>query len=141
MQVAKSIKLVMTSRLASLVVTLDMERIRDVQLCIDANIVKESIIQTPKLKLKQEVRIFQYCFFILILFMFLISQGRIILQHIKALDVGKLEIHSPETDRSKIHFQLHSLKNLLPTVVVKVKPSMVFIIYHLMKDYTIFFPI
>lgn len=58
MQVAKSIKLVMTSRLASLVVTLDMERIRDVQLCIDANIVKESIIQTPKLKLKQEVRIF-----------------------------------------------------------------------------------
>ncbi|XP_062171677.1 DNA-directed RNA polymerase III subunit 1 [Alnus glutinosa] len=92
-QVAKSIKLVMTSRLASLVVTLDMERIRDVQLCIDANIVKESIIQTPKLKLKQE--------------------------HIKVLDVGKLEIHSPETDRSKIHFQLHSLKNLLPTVVVK----------------------
>lgn len=58
MQVAKSIKLVMTSRLASLVVTLDMERIRDVQLCIDANIVKESIIQTPKLKLKQVVRIF-----------------------------------------------------------------------------------
>lgn len=57
MQVAKSIKLVMTSRSASLTVTLDMERIRDVQWCVDANIVKESIIQTPKLKLKQEVRI------------------------------------------------------------------------------------
>ncbi|XP_040994118.1 DNA-directed RNA polymerase III subunit 1 isoform X2 [Juglans microcarpa x Juglans regia] len=92
-QVAKSIKLVMTSRSASLVVKLDMERIRDVQLCIDANIVKESIIQTPKLKLKQE--------------------------HIKVLDVGKLEILSPETDKSKIHFHLHSLKNLLPMVIVK----------------------
>jgi hypothetical protein len=68
MQVAKSIKLVMTSRLASLVVTLDMERIRDVQLCIDANIVKESIIQTPKLKLKQEVRIFWYIFLFFLLF-------------------------------------------------------------------------
>ncbi|KAG6629289.1 hypothetical protein CIPAW_14G074800 [Carya illinoinensis] len=92
-QVAKSIKLVMTSRSASLVVKLDVERIRDVQLCIDANIVKESIIQTPKLKLKNE--------------------------HIKVLDVGKLEILSPETDKSKIHFHLHSLKNLLPMVIVK----------------------
>ncbi|GLT71996.1 hypothetical protein SLA2020_439710 [Shorea laevis] len=63
------------------------------QVAKNANIVKESIIQTPKLKLKQE--------------------------HIKVLDVGKLEILSPETDRSKIHFQLHSLKDLLPTVIVK----------------------
>ena len=54
--------------------------------------------------------------------MFLISQDRVTLQHIKVLDVGKLEILSPDTDRSKIHFQLHSLKNLLPTVIVKVKP-------------------
>ena len=56
MQVAKSIKLVMTSRLASIIVTLDMERIRDVQLCIDANNVKESIIQA-KIKVKNEVSI------------------------------------------------------------------------------------
>ncbi|KAK4586852.1 hypothetical protein RGQ29_023856 [Quercus rubra] len=91
-QVAKSIKLVMTSRLASIIVTLDMERIRDVQLCIDANNVKESIIQA-KIKVKNE--------------------------HITVLDGGKLEIRPPETDRSKMHFHLHSLKNVLPTVIVK----------------------
>jgi DNA-directed RNA polymerase III subunit RPC1 len=56
-QVAKSIKLVMTPRLASIVVTLDMDKIRDAQLCIDAYNVKESIIQA-KIKLKPEVRIF-----------------------------------------------------------------------------------
>ncbi|XP_022755688.1 DNA-directed RNA polymerase III subunit 1 isoform X1 [Durio zibethinus] len=91
-QVAKSIKIVMTSRLASVVITLDMERIQDAQLYIDANIVKESILQTPKIKLKE--------------------------QHVKVLDVRKLEV-IPPADRSKIHFELHSLKNLLPLVVVK----------------------
>ncbi|KHG07033.1 DNA-directed RNA polymerase III subunit RPC1 [Gossypium arboreum] len=53
-QVAKSIKIVMTSRLASVVISLDMERIQDAQLHIDANVVKESILQTPKLKLKEQ---------------------------------------------------------------------------------------
>lgn len=56
MQVAKSIKIVMTSRLASVVISLDMERTQDAQLHIDANVVKESILQTPKLKLKEQVR-------------------------------------------------------------------------------------
>ena len=59
-QVAKSIKVVMTSRLASIVITLDMERIQDAHLNVDANSVKESILQTPKLKLKQEVKSFYY---------------------------------------------------------------------------------
>lgn len=48
----------MTSRLASIVVTLDMETIQDAHLCINADIVKESILQTPKIKLKQQVAIF-----------------------------------------------------------------------------------
>ncbi|KAL4297038.1 hypothetical protein GQ457_12G029390 [Hibiscus cannabinus] len=91
-QVAKSIKIVMTSRLASVVISLDMERIQDAQLYIDANVVKESILQTPKLKLKE--------------------------QHVKVLDVKKLEV-VPPADRSKIHFELHALKNLLPMVLVK----------------------
>lgn len=91
-QVAKSIKLVMTPRLASIVVTLDMDKIRDAQLCIDAYNVKESIIQA-KIKLKPE--------------------------HIKVLDAGKLEILPRETGRNKLHFDLHSLKNVLPTVIVK----------------------
>jgi len=55
-QVAKSIKVVVTSRLASVVITLDMERIQDAHLNIDANIVKESILQTKKAKLKPEVK-------------------------------------------------------------------------------------
>lgn len=48
----------MTSRLASIVITLDMETIQDAHLCINADIVKESIVQTPKIKLKQQVEIF-----------------------------------------------------------------------------------
>ncbi|EOY20721.1 DNA-directed RNA polymerase [Theobroma cacao] len=91
-QVAKSIKIVITSRSASVVITLDMEIILDAELYIDANIVKESILQTPKIKLKE--------------------------QHVKVLDGRKLEV-VPPADRSQIHFELHSLKNLLPLVVVK----------------------
>ncbi|OMO57042.1 putative DNA-directed RNA polymerase III largest subunit [Corchorus olitorius] len=41
----------------------------------------------------------------------------VILQHVKVLDVRKLQVVAPG-DRSKIHFDLHSLKNLLPLVVV-----------------------
>ncbi|KAK7404643.1 hypothetical protein VNO78_05598 [Psophocarpus tetragonolobus] len=92
-QVAKSIKVVMTSRSASVVISLDMERIQNAHLNIDANIVKESILQTKKTKLKPE--------------------------NIKILDIKKLEVSPQDADRSKIHFQLHYLKNLLPTVVVK----------------------
>ncbi|KAK4255011.1 hypothetical protein QN277_008074 [Acacia crassicarpa] len=92
-QIAKSIKIVMTSRSASIVITLDMEIIRGAQLNIDANIVRESILHAPKLKLKPE--------------------------HINVLDVEKLAIVPQDADRSKINFQLNYLKNLLPSVVVK----------------------
>lgn len=91
-QVAKSIKIVLTSRLALIAVSLDMEGIQASQLSIDSNIVRESILRNRRIKLKQ--------------------------QHIKVLDAGKLEVH-PQGDRSTIHFELHALKNLLPTVVVK----------------------
>lgn len=91
-QVAKSIKIVLTSRLALIAVALDMEGIQASQLSMDSNIVRESILRNRRIKLKQ--------------------------QHIKVLDAGKLEVH-PQGDRSTIHFELHALKNLLPTVVVK----------------------
>ena len=42
------------------------------------------------------------------------------MQHIKVLDIKKLEVVPQDADRSKIQFQLHYLKNLLPSVVVKV---------------------
>ncbi|KAF2300462.1 hypothetical protein GH714_013595 [Hevea brasiliensis] len=91
-QVAKSIKIVMTSRSASVVVSLDMKTIQEAQLSLDANIVKESILQTPRIKLKP--------------------------QNVKVLDIRKLEV-IPLGDREKVHFELHSLKNMLPRVVVK----------------------
>ncbi|KAI4304665.1 hypothetical protein MLD38_040142 [Melastoma candidum] len=91
-QVAKSIKIVMSSRLASIVVSLDLDRIAESQLHIDANTVKESILRTPKIKPKQ--------------------------LQIKVLDLRKLEI-IPLVDRSKLHFELNNLKNMLPGVIVK----------------------
>lgn len=56
LQVAKSIKIVMTNRSASVVVKLDMDMIQDALLSIDAIVVRESILKTPRIKLKQEVR-------------------------------------------------------------------------------------
>ncbi|KAL5764211.1 hypothetical protein ACOSP7_016562 [Xanthoceras sorbifolium] len=91
-QIANSIKIVMTSRKAAIVIALDMETIQDAHLCINADIVKEAILQTPKLKLKQ--------------------------QNITVLDVRKLEI-VPPADKSIIHFELNSLKKVLPMVIVK----------------------
>lgn len=45
----------MSSRSALIEIKLDMEKIRDAELYVDANVVKQAIILTPKLKLKHEV--------------------------------------------------------------------------------------
>ncbi|TQD75003.1 hypothetical protein C1H46_039471 [Malus baccata] len=92
-QVAKSIKTVMTSRAASIVITLDMVMIQDAHLSIDANVVKESILRTPRIKLKSE--------------------------HIRVLDIRKLEILPQEADRSRLYFHLDYLKSMLPKVIVR----------------------
>jgi len=63
LQVAKSIKIVMTSRSASVKVTLDMKTIREAQLSLDANIVRELILETPKIKRKLQVRTFHMVVF------------------------------------------------------------------------------
>ncbi|XP_057794291.1 DNA-directed RNA polymerase III subunit 1 isoform X3 [Salvia miltiorrhiza] len=91
-QVARSIKTSQSSRLASIVVTLDMGRIKEAYLHIDAYSVKESILRTPRMKLKE--------------------------QHIRVLDEQKLEVIL-EADKSKLQFELHGLKNKLSKVVVK----------------------
>lgn len=75
-----------------LFLALDKETIQALQLSVDAYTVKESILKTPKIKLKE--------------------------QHIKVLDARKLEVNPP-SDRNKLYFDLHWLKNKLPTVVVK----------------------
>ncbi|KAL5581146.1 hypothetical protein UlMin_013588 [Ulmus minor] len=92
-QVAKSIKIVMTCRSASIVITLDVDKIQNAQLSIDANVVQDSILRTPRIKLKQE--------------------------HIRVLDFRKLEIQPSETDKSRLQFHLHNLKTVLPTIIVK----------------------
>ncbi|CAA2978937.1 DNA-directed RNA polymerase III subunit 1 [Olea europaea subsp. europaea] len=91
-QIAKSIKAVQESLRAKIVITLDMKTIQDSQLAIDARRVKESILQTPKLKLKDK--------------------------DVNVLDERKLQVFL-ETDRSKIQFELQSLRNKLSKVVVK----------------------
>lgn len=46
-----------------------------------------------------------------------------IIQQINVLDVTKLEV-VPLVDRGKLHFELHSLKSMLPNVIVKVRTLM-----------------
>lgn len=41
-------------------------------------------------------------------------------QHVKVLNQRKLEV-VPQLDKSKFHFDLHTLKKMLPTVVVSVR--------------------
>lgn len=54
----------MGSRSASIEIVLDMETIQASFLCIDAYTVKESILQTPRMKLKEHVRYAQLGFYL-----------------------------------------------------------------------------
>ncbi|XP_010265589.1 PREDICTED: DNA-directed RNA polymerase III subunit 1 [Nelumbo nucifera] len=91
-EVAKSIKIVMTQRQASIVISLDMARIEAAQLKISADSVKESILKHLNPKFKPKI----------------------------VVDKGyKLIVIPTESDRSKLHFELHNLKAVLPQVIVK----------------------
>lgn len=46
----------MASRSACVTVTLDMDVVQASELCINAHTVKESILRTPKIKLKEQVK-------------------------------------------------------------------------------------
>ncbi|KAL3824530.1 hypothetical protein ACJIZ3_020559 [Penstemon smallii] len=91
-QVAKSVKISQASRLACIVITLDMKRILDAELSISAYTVKQSILQTPRMKLKE--------------------------QNVRVLNARKLEVVL-HADRSKLQFELHELRYKLSKVVVK----------------------
>ncbi|CAI0437578.1 unnamed protein product [Linum tenue] len=90
-QVAKSIKIVMTPRSASVKVALDMEAIQEAQLALDPNIVREAILRVPRSKINPK--------------------------HLNVVD-QTLEV-SPQGNRNKLHFELHHFKNMLPNVAVK----------------------
>jgi len=91
---------------------------------IDANIVKESILQTGKLKLKPEVKSTScdYEFLFYSIYASNIQSFFLFLQNIKILDIKKLQVEpqGQGSSRSELLFQLNNLKNLLPSVVVKV---------------------
>ncbi|KAL6203139.1 hypothetical protein ACLB2K_026842 [Fragaria x ananassa] len=92
-QVAECIEIVMSPRAAYVEVKLDMAVIQDAHLSIDANVVKQSILGTPRIKLKHE--------------------------HIRVPDNQTVEVHSHEKDRRKLHFHLYYLKSILPNVIVR----------------------
>ncbi|VAH84342.1 unnamed protein product [Triticum turgidum subsp. durum] len=93
-EVAAAIKIVLKSSQPNLVVKLDMQRIEAQGYeGISADSVQLSIINYPKLKLKS--------------------------QHVRVIDEAKLRIYPDGTDRSKLQFELHNLKSMLPKVIVK----------------------
>ncbi|XP_021734189.1 DNA-directed RNA polymerase III subunit 1-like isoform X1 [Chenopodium quinoa] len=92
-QVAKSIKLVMTSIRASVVVKLDMKKINALRLCINAYTVKDNIERSLAKRKNDKL-------------------------NVKVLDDVKLAV-MPDCDRHTAHFVLHRLKNKLSTIVVK----------------------
>ncbi|XP_026382192.1 DNA-directed RNA polymerase III subunit 1-like [Papaver somniferum] len=101
-EIAESMKIVLESRGAYIPVKLDMELIRCSQLKISATSVQQSLLDHPKLKL---------------------SPPKSKLYPEQVLYDRSLKIRSPEKDRTKIHFALHSLKSMLPEVVVMGVPT------------------
>ena len=92
-EVSKSINIALKPGQAFISVKLYMKRIESLQLDIFAYSLAESILVTPKMKLKQ--------------------------QHLRVLDHEKLVIFPPEADRMKLYFAIHILRNMLPKVIVK----------------------
>ncbi|KAK9169160.1 hypothetical protein Syun_001300 [Stephania yunnanensis] len=98
-EVAKSMKIVMTSRQASIVITLDMEGIHALHLKISAYSVKQSILQHSKIKSMMKHH------------------------SIEVLDDRKLRILPSDSDKRKLQFELHTLRATLPNVIVKGIPT------------------
>ncbi|KNA22334.1 hypothetical protein SOVF_034890 [Spinacia oleracea] len=92
-QVSKSIKLVMSSIRASVVVKLDMEKINSLRLCINAYTIKDKIESSLAKRKNDKLEV-------------------------KVIDDVKLAI-IPKAEKLEAHFVLHQLKNKLPTIVVK----------------------
>lgn len=92
-QVARSLRVVLSPTAAHVAVRLDMETIAALQLDVDADTVKHSITQTPKLKVKAE--------------------------HIKVLGSSRLEVRPPPDAKQPLFFVLQQLVTALPSVIVQ----------------------
>ncbi|XP_058109982.1 DNA-directed RNA polymerase III subunit 1 isoform X4 [Magnolia sinica] len=97
LQVAKSLKVSYLPRREFVSVKLDKAKIEDLQMKISAYTVAQSILQHPKIKLKQ--------------------------QHIEILSPQKLKLFPPEADKYTLRFKLDSLKKMLLDVIVEGIPT------------------
>uniref|UniRef100_A0A0D9W6L6 DNA-directed RNA polymerase subunit n=1 Tax=Leersia perrieri TaxID=77586 RepID=A0A0D9W6L6_9ORYZ len=96
-EVAEAIKIVLKSSQPNLVVKLDMQCIEALHMGISADTVQLSILNHPKIKLKSE--------------------------HVRVIDKAKLRIYPAGIDKSKLLYELHNLKSMLPKVIVKGIPT------------------
>uniref|UniRef100_A0A0E0KS82 DNA-directed RNA polymerase subunit n=1 Tax=Oryza punctata TaxID=4537 RepID=A0A0E0KS82_ORYPU len=96
-EVAEAIKIVLKSSQPNLVVKLDMQLIEALHMGISADSVQLSILNHPKIKLKSE--------------------------HVRVIDKSKLRIYPAGIDKSKLLYELHHLKSMLPKVIVKGIPT------------------
>ncbi|XP_078179923.1 nuclear RNA polymerase C1 [Carex rostrata] len=96
-EVANRIRVVVKSGQPYVSVLLDMERIDSLHMKISADAVQQSILKHPKIKLKAE--------------------------HVRVIRNDKLKIYAPEVDRSKLQYELHTIKCMLPKVIVKGIPT------------------
>ncbi|KAJ3704079.1 hypothetical protein LUZ61_007784 [Rhynchospora tenuis] len=96
-EVVDSIKEVLEADQPYVDVKLDMKRIGSLYMNISAKTVKQSILKHPKMKLEA--------------------------QHVRVICNDKLRIEVPELDRSRLRYELHNIKSVLPKVVVKGIPT------------------
>lgn len=96
-EVSKSIKVVLKASQTYISVVLDMDRIESLQMKISSYSVQSSILKHPRIGLKHV--------------------------HVQVVDARKLRIHPPNVDQNKLQSQLHSLKRLLPKVIVNGIPT------------------
>lgn len=96
-EVSKCIKIVLKASQSYISVVLDMERIESLQMRISSESVRSSILNHPRIGLKPE--------------------------HVRTVGSEKLKIYPSYVDKNKIQFLLHSLKTLLPKVIVKGIPT------------------
>ncbi|XP_042455740.1 DNA-directed RNA polymerase III subunit 1-like isoform X1 [Zingiber officinale] len=96
-EVAKAVKIVLGSGQPYISIKLDMDLIEALHMGLTAESVRHSILNHPKIKLKEE--------------------------HVCSVRHDKSKIYTPEVDRRKLLSELHNLKSMLPKVVVKGIPS------------------
>lgn len=80
-------------------IKLDLKAIAALQLEVTIDTIKESIVKTPRLKIKEK--------------------------HIKVINSEKLHIEPYDTSRDKMYFVMQQLKAKLPHVMIKGIPSIV----------------